>query len=77
MMTARDPTVNVMRGAAAAFSAGLGGADSVTILPHTFAAGLPEGLARRLARNTQLILLARIQSRLWPIPPPARAHSRR
>ena len=49
--------VNVMRGAAAAFSAGLGGADSVSILPHTLAAGLPDGLARRLARNTQLILL--------------------
>jgi methylmalonyl-CoA mutase len=57
MMTARDPTVNVMRGAAAAFSAGLGGADSVSILPHTLAVGLPEGLARRLARNAQLILL--------------------
>jgi methylmalonyl-CoA mutase len=46
-----------MRGAAAAFSAGLGGADSVSILPHTLAAGLPDGLARRLARNAQLILL--------------------
>jgi methylmalonyl-CoA mutase len=57
MMTARDPTVNVMRGAAAAFSAGLGGADSVSVLPHTLAAGLPDGLARRLARNAQLILL--------------------
>jgi len=56
-MTARDPYVNVMRGAAAAFSAGLGGADSVSILPHTLAAGLPDGLARRLARNAQLILL--------------------
>ena len=31
MMTARDPYVNVMRGAAAAFSAGLGGADSVSV----------------------------------------------
>jgi methylmalonyl-CoA mutase len=57
MMTARDPYVNVMRGAAAAFSAGLGGADSVSILPHTLAVGLPEGLARRLSRNAQLILL--------------------
>ena len=56
-MTARDPYVNVMRGAAAAFSAGLGGADSVSVLPHTLAAGLPDGLARRLARNAQLILL--------------------
>jgi methylmalonyl-CoA mutase len=57
MMTAHDPYVNVMRGAAAAFSAGLGGADSVSVLPHTLAAGLPDSLARRLARNAQLILL--------------------
>ena len=57
MMTTRDPTVNVMRGASAAFSAGLGGADSVSVLPHTLAAGLPDSLARRLARNAQLILL--------------------
>jgi methylmalonyl-CoA mutase len=57
MMTARDPYVNVMRGVSAAFSAGLGGADSVSVLPHTLAAGLPDSLARRLARNAQLILL--------------------
>ena len=57
MMTARDPYVNVMRGAMAAFSAGLGGADSVSVLPHTLAVGLPDSLARRLARNAQLILL--------------------
>jgi methylmalonyl-CoA mutase len=57
MMTARDPYVNVMRGAIAAFSAGLGGADSVAVLPHTLAVGLPDSLARRLARNGQLILL--------------------
>ncbi len=57
MMTARDPYVNVMRGAMAAFSAGLGGADSVCDLPHTLAVGLPDSLARRLARNGQLILL--------------------
>ncbi len=57
MMTARDPYVNVMRGAIAAFSAGLGGADSVSVLPHTLALGLPDSLARRLARNAQLILL--------------------
>ena len=56
-MTARDPYVNVMRGAMAAFSAGLGGADSVSVLPHTLAVGLPDSLARRLARNGQLILL--------------------
>ena len=57
MMTARDPYVNVMRGAMAAFSAGLGGADSISVLPHSLAVGLPDGLARRLARNAQLVLL--------------------
>ena len=57
MMTARAPYVNVMRGAMAAFAAGLGGADSVSVLPHTLAAGLPDSLARRLARNVQLVLL--------------------
>jgi methylmalonyl-CoA mutase len=57
MMSARDVYVNVMRGAAAAFSAGLGGADSVSVLPHTLALDLPDSLARRIARNAQLILL--------------------
>jgi methylmalonyl-CoA mutase len=57
MMSARDPWVNVLRGAMAAFSAGLGGADSVSVLPFTQALGLPDSFARRLARNSQLILL--------------------
>jgi len=57
MMSRRDPFVNVMRATVATFSAGIGGADSVTILPHTAALGLPDEAARRLARNTQLILL--------------------
>jgi len=57
MMTRRDPYVNVMRGTVAAFAAGLGGADTVSVLPHTLAVGLPDSLARRLARNGQLILL--------------------
>lgn len=57
MMTARDPYVNVLRGAMAAFSAGLGGADSVSVLPFTQTLGLPDAFARRLARNAQLILL--------------------
>ncbi len=57
MMTRLDPYVNVMRGSIAAFSAGLGGADSVSVLPHPLAVGLPGALARRLARNGQLVLL--------------------
>ncbi len=56
-LSVRDPFVNVMRGATAAFAAGLGGADSVSVLPFTLALGLPDAPARRLARNAQLILL--------------------
>ena len=57
MVSARDPWVNVLRGAMAAFSAGLGGADSVSVLPFTQGLGLPDPFARRVARNAQLILL--------------------
>lgn len=56
MMTRRDPWVNMLRGTVAAFAAVLGGADSVTVLPFTAALGLPDRFARRIARNTQLIL---------------------
>ena len=57
MLTQRDPWVNVLRATVAVFSAGLGGADAVTVLPFTAALGLPDRFARRLARNTQLVLL--------------------
>ncbi|WP_158813929.1 methylmalonyl-CoA mutase subunit beta [Methylocapsa sp. S129] len=57
MMSARDPWVNVLRGAMAVFCAGLGGADSVSVAPFTQAIGLPDSFARRLARNSQLVLL--------------------
>jgi methylmalonyl-CoA mutase len=57
MMTRRDPWVNILRTTLAAFAAGIGGADAVVTLPHTMALGLPDGLARRIARNTQLLLL--------------------
>jgi methylmalonyl-CoA mutase len=57
MLTQRDPYVNMLRATMATFSAGLGGANSITVLPHTLALGLPDGFARRVARNTQLVLL--------------------
>ncbi|MDB5508528.1 MAG: mutA [Hyphomicrobiales bacterium] len=57
MMTRRDPWVNLLRATVAAFAAGVGGADHVSVLPFTQALGLPDAFARRLARNTQLILL--------------------
>jgi methylmalonyl-CoA mutase len=57
MMTRRDPYVNMLRVTIAAFAAGLGGANAVTVLPFTSALGLPDSFARRIARNTQLLLL--------------------
>ncbi len=57
MMTKRDPYVNMLRATIAVFSASLGGADAITVLPFTLARGLPDRLARRMARNTQLMLI--------------------
>ncbi len=57
MTTRRDPWVNMLRTTLAAFSAGIGGADAITVLPFTAALGLPDAFARRIARNTQAILL--------------------
>lgn len=56
-LTRHDPHVNLLRGTLAAFAAGVGGADSLTVLPFTQALGLPDASARRLARNTQAILI--------------------
>ncbi|MDW6021047.1 methylmalonyl-CoA mutase family protein [Mesorhizobium sp. BAC0120] len=56
MMTEKDPETNILRNTIAAFAAAAGGADSIAILPHTIAHGLPDASARRIARNTQLIL---------------------
>lgn len=62
MMTQRDPWVNMLRTTLAAFGAGVGGADTVLVRP--FDAAIPGGqpgasptFARRIARNTQLLLL--------------------
>jgi methylmalonyl-CoA mutase len=62
MMSRRDPWVNMLRTTLAAFGAGVGGADTVLVQP--FDAAIPGGLpgtatsfTRRMARNTQLLLL--------------------
>jgi methylmalonyl-CoA mutase len=57
MMTRHDAYVNIVRNTIAVVAAGLGGADAITVLPHTAVLGLPDAFARRIARNTQLILL--------------------
>ena len=58
----RDPWVNMLRTTVAAFGAGVGGADYVTTLGYDEAlpGGVPgysAGFSRRIARNTQLVLL--------------------
>lgn len=56
VLTERDPNVNILRGTAAAFGAGIGGADGVLVLPYDAASGETASFARRLARNTSHIL---------------------
>jgi methylmalonyl-CoA mutase len=56
-MTRRDAYANILRATIAVFSAGVAGADAITVLPFTLALGLPDRFARRMARNTQLVLL--------------------
>ncbi|PZU89617.1 MAG: methylmalonyl-CoA mutase [Chelatococcus sp.] len=68
-LTKRDPWVNLLRGTIAAFSAGVGGADSLLVQPFTAALGLADGFARRVARNTQLVLLE--EANLWRVADPA------
>jgi methylmalonyl-CoA mutase len=62
MMTQRDPWVNMLRTTVAAFAAGVGGADTVLVAPFDVAIeggapGVSAGFSRRIARNTQLLLL--------------------
>ncbi|MFR9749435.1 methylmalonyl-CoA mutase family protein [Nocardia sp. 004] len=62
MMSQRDPWVNMLRSTLAAFGAGVGGADTVTVLPFDDALpsgelGVSQSFADRMARNTQLLLL--------------------
>lgn len=56
MLTRYDPWVNLLRTTVACFAAGLGGADAVTVEAYDVVSGAT-GLGRRLARNTQTILL--------------------
>ena len=62
MMAERDPWVNMLRTTVAAFGAGVGGADTVLVQPFDAAIpggfpGIAAGFGRRIARNTQLLLL--------------------
>ncbi len=74
MMAQRDPWVNMLRTTVAAFGAGVGGADTVLVHPFDVAIeggfpGTARTFARRIARNTQLLLLE--ESHLGRVQDPA------
>lgn len=70
MLTRYDTWVNTLRSTVACFAAAVGGADAVTVLPHDLL--LTDGgstLGRRVARNTQTILM--LESHLARVADPA------
>lgn len=69
MITRDDPWVNLLRGTIATFAAATGGAESITVLPHDTAWGLPTDFSRRMTRNIQL--LAAEESNLGRVADPA------
>ncbi len=69
MMTRHDPDTNMLRATVATFAAGVAGCASLTVLPYTSSVGLPDAFARRVARNTQSILIE--ESNLHRVADPA------
>lgn len=69
MIASVDAHSNILRAVAAAFGAGLGGADTFCALPFSQAQGVPNSFARRVSRNLQYILLH--ESHLWRADDPA------
>lgn len=57
VVSQRDPWVNMLRTTVTTFAAAVAGADSITVLPFDAMLGLPTEFARRIARNTQLVLM--------------------
>jgi methylmalonyl-CoA mutase len=58
MTSAFDVHVNLLRATVAAFGAGVGGADALTVVPFDEPAGTVSVLGRRMARNTSALLVA-------------------
>ena len=57
VVTQRDPWVNMLRNTACCFAGAVAGADVITTYPFDKAVGLPDDFSRRIARNTQIILM--------------------
>ncbi len=55
-MSQRDPWVNMLRTTATCFAGAIGGADAITVLPFDQHCGVADDFARRIARNTQVVL---------------------
>ncbi len=56
MMSRRDPWTNLLRTTIACSAAAMGGANAITVLPFTWLRGKPDAFARRIARNTHIVL---------------------
>ena len=69
MMSKYDPWVNMLRTTVAAFAAGVGGADAITVLPFDSTLGVPDAFGRRIARNTSSLLIS--ESHLARVTDPA------
>lgn len=69
MMTRHDAQTNILRVTTATFAAAIGGADEITAYPFTDALGLPTAFGRRVARNTQNVLME--ECRLGHVADPA------
>ena len=57
MLARTEPWTNMVRLTAAGMAAAIGGADAIVLGAFTDPLGLPTAFARRLSRNTQLILM--------------------
>ncbi len=58
MLSRYDPYVNMLRTTVAAFAAGVGGAEAVTVLPFDSPLGESDAFGRRIARNVSSLLTA-------------------
>jgi methylmalonyl-CoA mutase len=57
MLARNDAWTNILRVTCATFAAAAGGADVITASPLTAPLGAPSPLARKIARNTQIVLM--------------------
>jgi methylmalonyl-CoA mutase len=56
MLARRDPWVNLLRAATACTASAFGGANVIEVLPFSWPLGVPDAFARRIARNTHIVL---------------------